>query len=161
MEYLEGRTLKHMISGRPMELDKIIGISVDVADALDAAHTKREAIADLKKAAELEGRAPWVVASLAAAYARSEKQKAAQRMALELEEQWKQKAIGAYAYGIATVYVALGQKDKGFSSLEKAYEDHSFFLTSIRFDPAVDSVRSDPRFAELVRRVGLSRMAAQ
>ena len=114
---------------------------------------KREAIADLKRAAEMGGSAPWVTAGLAAAYARSEKQEEAQRMALGLEGQWKQKAVGAYS--VATIYAALGQKDKGFSWLEKAYEDRSFFLTGIKVDPAMDPLRSDPRFAELVGRVGL------
>ena len=62
---------------------------------------KREAIADLKKAAEMGKSAPWVTAGLAAGYAHSEKQEEAQRIALELEGQWKQKAVGAYS--VATI----------------------------------------------------------
>jgi len=58
-------------------------------------------------------------------------------------------------HSVATIYAALGQKDKGFSWLEKAYEDRGFFLTGIKVDPAMDPLRSDPRFAELVGRVGL------
>ena len=53
------------------------------------------------------------------------------------------------------MYIGLGDKDQAFVWIEKAYQERSNFVTYLRVVPLVDSLRSDPRFSDLIRRVGL------
>jgi serine/threonine-protein kinase len=55
---------------------------------------------------------------------------------------------------IAEVYTALGNKDQAFAWLEKAYQEHSGSLLSLKRNPSFDSLRSDPRFTDLLQRIG-------
>jgi TolB-like protein/DNA-binding winged helix-turn-helix (wHTH) protein/Flp pilus assembly protein TadD len=57
---------------------------------------------------------------------------------------------------IAGVYAALGDKDEAFACLQKAYEKHDFFLVFLKVYPYMDPLRSDPRYQNLLRRIGLS-----
>jgi TolB-like protein/Tfp pilus assembly protein PilF len=59
------------------------------------------------------------------------------------------------AYTRATYYAALGEKDEAFAELDKAYENREAGLTRLKVDKRLDPLRSDPRFADLMRRVGL------
>ncbi len=58
------------------------------------------------------------------------------------------------AYTRATFHAALGEKDKAFAGLNKAYENRESFLVRLKVDPRLDPLRSDPRFQDLLRRVG-------
>jgi hypothetical protein len=53
------------------------------------------------------------------------------------------------------IYAALGEKDKAFEWLGKAYEQRSWFLTYIKVEPTFDPLRSDPRFQDMLRRMNL------
>jgi len=60
-------------------------------------------------------------------------------------------------HSIAEIYSALGQTEEAFEWLNKAYEQHDMQMVSLLTNPTLDSLRSDARFADLVRRVGLPR----
>ena len=56
---------------------------------------------------------------------------------------------------MATIFAGLGEKDKAFDYLNRAFHERSFkLLSDLKADPAIDNLRSDPRFQDLVRRVG-------
>ena len=57
----------------------------------------------------------------------------------------------------AGVYAALGNRDKAFAKLERAYREHSFFISFIKVFPWMDPLRQDPRFASLLLRMGLTK----
>lgn len=57
---------------------------------------------------------------------------------------------------LAILYVALGDKEKALASLEKAFTDRDFQLTSLKVEPGYDPLRNEARFQELLRKVGLS-----
>ena len=63
-------------------------------------------------------------------------------------------AIGS-AYEIATLYADLGDKDQAFQWLNTAYQERDSQLEDLKTEFLLDPIRSDPRFAELVRKVGL------
>jgi len=63
--------------------------------------------------------------------------------------------VPASAYSVAGVYGALGDKDRAFEMLNQAYDEHDMQLVSLKVDPALDDLRADVRFTDLMRRVGL------
>ena len=56
---------------------------------------------------------------------------------------------------LAIAYVGLGQKEQALSTLERAYTAHDLQMQFLNADPHYDAIRSEPRFKELVRKVGL------
>jgi adenylate cyclase len=96
---------------------------------------------------------PRKKANLAWAYAMSGKRAEAIKMLIELKESSKQGSVAPIS--IASIYAALGEKDQALEWLQKVYEDHAYVILYINCYPEFDSLHSDPRFADLVRRVGL------
>jgi len=76
--------------------------------------------------------------------------------ALKIAKEVEELSSHAYVdfYQLATIYAGLADKDEAFRLLEKGYEEHSASVPYLAVDPFWDSVRSDPRYADLLRRIG-------
>ncbi len=74
------------------------------------------------------------------------------RLEQELEESKREPST---AFDMAEIFAQLGQNDQAFAWLEKAYEERSFLMMYLKVAPKLEPLRSDPRFANLLRRVGL------
>ncbi|MEO5896454.1 MAG: hypothetical protein ABIS06_12195 [Vicinamibacterales bacterium] len=59
------------------------------------------------------------------------------------------------SYRVANIYAALGDKEKAFAELERAFENHDWELFRLKVDPLMDSLRDDPRFNDLLKRMNL------
>jgi serine/threonine protein kinase/Flp pilus assembly protein TadD len=110
-----------------------------------------EAIAELQKAVQLAGVITEPTAWLARAYAVSGKEAAAQKLLDALKQPSKQAYL--FPYDVAMVYAGLGERDQALAWLERAYQERSSFMIALKVDPQLDSLRSDPRFQDLVRRM--------
>ena len=86
-------------------------------------------------------------------YAVSGKKGEAQKIIEKSREISGQKYVSSYQ--IALIYTGLGERDQAFDWFERAYREHSDLLVYLKVDPRLESLRSDSRFADLVRRVGL------
>ncbi len=114
-----------------------------------------KAIAEFERARALSGNNPFPLASLGAAYGFSGRKADAERVLKELREISKRGYVSPFL--LAAVYVGLGEKEQAIKWLEKAYEERDSLLPWIKVSPTFDSLRSEPRFQDLVRRIGLPR----
>ena len=114
-----------------------------------------ETISHLQRAVILSERRPGKLAALGHAYAVFGEDAKAQKVLEELRGLSEQRFVSAYDFAI--LYDGLGEKDQSFEWLERAYEERAFsLLMGLKVEPRLDSLQSDPRFQDLVRRVGLS-----
>jgi serine/threonine-protein kinase len=112
-----------------------------------------EATAEFQKAVELSGRASRHLSSLGYCYAMTGRRAEALAILKELEEKYaKRESIGMY---LAGVYAGLDDKDQVFVWLERDFQQRSGTLAYITWFFNFDDLRSDPRYADLVRRMGL------
>ena len=113
-----------------------------------------EAIAELEKADALSKHGSVnTLASLGHAYAIAGQQSKARQILAELDTRSKQEPISSYQF--ALIFTGLGEKDRAFASLEKAFRERSTLLTYLKMDARFDPLRPDPRFADLLRQIGL------
>jgi TolB-like protein/Tfp pilus assembly protein PilF len=113
-----------------------------------------EASSQFNKARQITNDHPAALAGWAAAKALL----GDKTQAMEIVKKLEQLSTKTYVtpYYMALTQLALGNKDETFHYLEKAYEERSAYMSNLKADPALDSLRSEPRFARLVRRVGLA-----
>jgi thiamine kinase-like enzyme len=72
----------------------------------------------------------------------------------ELSSKSIKPSVGSPSYFAATVYTAMDQTDKALQSLQKAYTDHEVEMTWLKVDPLFKPLHGDPRFENLLRKVG-------
>jgi TolB-like protein/Tfp pilus assembly protein PilF len=130
----------------------VLGNAYAQAEMYEHAMAEYQKVLELSKGVTVVETA--MKAIIAHAYARWGKRSKAMKM---LDEVIKASANGTNvsSYSIAGIYAALGESEPAFEWLDKAYKQHDLQLVSLKVDPSLDGVRSDPRFADLVRRVGL------
>jgi serine/threonine-protein kinase len=96
---------------------------------------------------------PMFNLNLAYLYAKLGRRPEAEQVLARWHDQEKTKYVSHY--WVAVPYAALGDKDQAFAELEKAYQAHDWFIQRIKVEPFLDPLRDDPRFADLVKRIGL------
>lgn len=94
-----------------------------------------------------------IVASLAYSHAKAGRKAEANEILAKIVERSKTEPV--ISGRVARIYLALGERDQAFEWMERSYRDHDWFLTLMISDPAYDEIRDDPRYIELIRRIGL------
>jgi TolB-like protein/DNA-binding winged helix-turn-helix (wHTH) protein/Flp pilus assembly protein TadD len=141
-------------SRKTIEMDPNFALAHNqLAQAYLQKHMNDEAVTELQKAAQLSGESPTVMANLARAYVASGNRSEAMKLLTDL----KKRSNFIYSHGpeIAVIYAALGDKDQAMNWLEKGYEER--FNPGVLLRPGFDPIRSDPRFEDLMRRIGFPR----
>ena len=112
-----------------------------------------EGIYEIQRGISLLDQSPSLLATLAYAYGVSGQKEEAQKILTDLQEEAKRQYVSPYSF--ALVYIGLGEKDRAFEELEKAFERREDALVSLKVNPRFDSLRNDPRFESLLHRIGL------
>jgi TolB-like protein/Tfp pilus assembly protein PilF len=141
--------LRGALALRPDDL----GTLTDLGFALIANNQAADAIPVLEKAVSVSKRSAGPLGVLTRAYAHSGRRGDALRVLAELKNRKKAGYVPAGAF--VNAYLGLGENDEAFVWLEQAYKEQSNMLQFVKVHPFFDPIRNDPRFADLVRRVGL------
>ncbi len=113
----------------------------------------QDAITEYQKTIELSHDDPGAIVSLAHAYLAVGKRAEAEKILRDLER--KSKGTDVSSYTMATLYAGLGDKDRAFELLDKAYSQRSFDVSSLQADLRLDNLRPDARYQRLLDRMGL------
>src|SRR5258708_23951697 len=140
---------------RTLDLDKTFSLTHNWT-GMTLVQMKRydEAIEHFHKAVEYSGGSQGSYALLAYGYGMAGRKAEAAQTIQTLEKMSRQRYVSP-AY-LSTAYIGLGDTDKVFAWANKAVEDHAALLVRLKVEPFVDPVRSDPRFAKLLQKAGLT-----
>jgi TolB-like protein/Tfp pilus assembly protein PilF len=143
------RELRSALAVKPDDASTLGGLGF----ALIANNQPAEAIPVLEKAVSLSKGSPAAVGILIRAYAHSGRRNDALRLLGELKRRKDASYVPAAAF--VNAYLGLGENELAFYWLEQAYKEKSNILQFVKTHPYFDPIRNDPRFSDLVRRVGL------
>ena len=139
-------------SRRTIEMDPHFAVAhYQLGQALEQMHAHDEAIAEFRRAIDLSGGNSTFESNLAKAYAASGRSADARRIAADLQLRRTQDSSADAS--LALIEVALGDHGEAMRLLEKSYQAR--FNPSILMRPGFDPIRSDPRFQNLLHRIGL------
>ena len=140
------------LSRKTIEMDPNFALAHNqLAQAYLQKHMYSEAVAELQKAVQLSGDSPTCLANLARAYVASGKRIEAVKLLNDLKR--RTSTGSSNASEIAMMYASLGDTDQAMNWLEKGFEER--FNPGVLLRPGFDPLRSDPRFQQLVHRIGL------
>jgi Flp pilus assembly protein TadD len=113
-----------------------------------------QAVSEYQKAVALSQNNPMALASLGSVYGHLGDREGARKVIARLREASKHHYVSAF--DMATVFAGVGDSDSAFHWLEKAYAERESQMAFLNISRRTDPLRSDPRFADLLRRMGLS-----
>jgi eukaryotic-like serine/threonine-protein kinase len=111
---------------------------------------REEAIEEAKRAVELSGACPFVLALLGTIYAGAGRDEEARAILRDLNEVATKRYVSPYH--LAPLYLNLGDREEAFNQLERAFAMRDAWVVWLGVEPGLDALRSDPRFADLLRR---------
>lgn len=139
---------------KTLQIDQTFAYAAWVAvQAYESKGMYQEALSEIDRALPGSENWSWLVADKGYVFALQGQREAALKIVAELRQRGDTEYIDSVL--CAYIYIALGDKDAAFALLEKAVEDRSGFIGWIEIEPKFDPLRSDPRYAALLKRMGL------
>ena len=136
---------------KSIELDPIYGAYISLGSAYAGKGMHLQAITAFEEAVRLGAKSSYVQICLGAAYARAGENKKAISILQRLEASTEYVAPGE----LAILYEAIGDREKAIATLERGFAEHDLQLQHLKAETGFDSMHADPRFQDLLRRIGL------
>jgi TolB-like protein/DNA-binding winged helix-turn-helix (wHTH) protein/Tfp pilus assembly protein PilF len=143
------------LNRRTLEMDpNFVPAHIALGAAYEDQGIWSQAISEYQKAVDISQDSPITLASLGSAYGHLGDREAARKVISRLQDASKNHYVSAF--DMATVFAALGDPDNAFHWLEKAYAQRESQMAFLNITRRMDPLRSDPRFANLLRRMGFA-----